>query len=433
MEILSLGEKIKKRRKELNMTLKDLAGDRITPGQISLVESGRSNPSMDLLEYLAFSLSTSVEYLMETEKTQAEKISLYFEQVAEGAILSGDTKKAEEYIESALNYAKKYKLEYRKAKCLYLKGLIYLNDKVFIKAQQYFMSANSLFIKTGSHIDIVNTYLNISKISIEAKAYYSANSYLKEAEKIYLENKLSQDIILGEIYYLLAKNHYFLEDMEKSKRFTSLSKNEFEKLYDRLSYAKSLGDLADEYSNVGDMKNAILYSKKSIDIYKEITQLEKMGNIENSLGKLFYEFDNNEESLEHYERARKIREDSKDIEILDTLINICENYIKVKNITKCIEILKIIKSNLSVNDIEKIIEYNILYFRIHVLQDNVEEAEIILLDALNLANENKLYKKEADIAIKLGKFYLEYKRDYEAAKYLDYGINTLKKAEIIKK
>ena len=150
-----------------------------------------------------------------------------------------------------------------------------------------------------------------------------------------------------------------------------------------------------------------------------------------NLGKLFYEFDNNEESLEHYERARKIREDSKDIEILDTLINICENYIKVKNITKCIEILKIIKSNLSVNDIEKIIEYNILYFRIHVLQDNVEEAEIILLDALNIANENKLYKKEADIAIKLGKFYLEYKRDYEAAKYLNEGIKIFRNLGIL--
>ena len=53
MEILSLGEKIKRKRKELKMTLKDLAGSRITPGQISLVESGKSNPSMDLLEYLA--------------------------------------------------------------------------------------------------------------------------------------------------------------------------------------------------------------------------------------------------------------------------------------------------------------------------------------------------------------------------------------------
>lgn len=68
MEILSLGEKIKRRRKQLNMTLKDLAKDRITPGQISLVESGRSNPSVDLLEYLADALNTNVEYLMESEE-----------------------------------------------------------------------------------------------------------------------------------------------------------------------------------------------------------------------------------------------------------------------------------------------------------------------------------------------------------------------------
>ena len=83
-------EKIKRRRKELNMTLKELAGERITPGQISLVESGRSNPSMDLLEYIAITLNTSVEYLMETEKTQAEKICLYYEQIAESAILNDD-------------------------------------------------------------------------------------------------------------------------------------------------------------------------------------------------------------------------------------------------------------------------------------------------------------------------------------------------------
>ena len=77
---------------------------------------------MDLLEYLAFSLSTSVEYLMETEKTQAEKISVYFEEVAEGAICIKDMKSAEKYIENALNYAEKFKLEYRKAKSLYMRG-----------------------------------------------------------------------------------------------------------------------------------------------------------------------------------------------------------------------------------------------------------------------------------------------------------------------
>ena len=34
MEILTLGEKIKRRRKELEMTLKDLAGDRITQDKL---------------------------------------------------------------------------------------------------------------------------------------------------------------------------------------------------------------------------------------------------------------------------------------------------------------------------------------------------------------------------------------------------------------
>jgi transcriptional regulator with XRE-family HTH domain len=99
MEILSLGEKIKRKRKELNMTLKDLAKDRITPGQISLVESGRSNPSMDLLEYLATNLNITVEYLMESEESQAERICKYFEQISEAYLISTNYLKSEKYIE----------------------------------------------------------------------------------------------------------------------------------------------------------------------------------------------------------------------------------------------------------------------------------------------------------------------------------------------
>ena len=108
MEILSLGEKIKRKRKELNMTLKDLAKDRITPGQISLIESGRSNPSMDLLEYLSENLNTTIEYLMESEETQAEKICMYYEQIAEAYIYSNNYVASEKYIDDALIYADKY-------------------------------------------------------------------------------------------------------------------------------------------------------------------------------------------------------------------------------------------------------------------------------------------------------------------------------------
>jgi len=43
MEILSLGQKIKKLRKEKSLTLKELAGDRITAAQISHIERDKSS------------------------------------------------------------------------------------------------------------------------------------------------------------------------------------------------------------------------------------------------------------------------------------------------------------------------------------------------------------------------------------------------------
>lgn len=147
MEILSLGEKIKRRRKQLNMTLKDLAKDRITPGQISLVESGRSNPSVDLLEYLADALNTNVEYLMESEESQAEKISLYYEQVGESCILQGDYEKGQRYIDNALYYCEKYNLEYRKAMIYFITAKSYMYKRDFPMAQKFFFISKCNFCK----------------------------------------------------------------------------------------------------------------------------------------------------------------------------------------------------------------------------------------------------------------------------------------------
>ena len=432
MEILSLGEKIKRKRKELSMTLKDLAGDRITPGQISLVESGRSNPSMDLLEYLANTLDTSVEYLMESEKTQAEKICLFFEQTAERYILEGNQIKAEQHIESALYYAEKYNLEYRKAKNLYLRAEIYLNEDDYTLAQQFFLAANVLFIKTSSYADMVNTYLKVGKLSLESKAYHSSNSYLKEAEKIYIANKLTEDTLLGEIHYYLSKTYFLLDDIRQAMNFAFLAKEEFVKVYDKKKYAQTLALLSEEYNEAGEIENSIIYSKKSLEIYRELNQEDNISEIENSLGKLFYEFDNIEESFMHYEKAKKMREDSNDDKLVDTLINICENYIKLKEIDKCYGSLKAIKEKLESNDVEKILDYNFLNYRVALLEENVEKAEFILLDMLHISEKNELDKRNAEICIILGKFYLDLKRDYESAKYLDKGINSLKKIGIIK-
>ncbi|GIM27498.1 transcriptional regulator [Clostridium polyendosporum] len=432
MEILSLGEKIKRTRKKLNMTLKDLAGDRITPGQISLVESGRSNPSMDLLEYLATTLKTSVEYLMESEETQAEKICTYFEQLAESYILSGDSLTGEKYIEQSLYYAEKYNLAYRKAKNLYLRAQIYMSKEEYVSAQQFFLSANVIFIKNNNYEEIVRTFLSLGKITLQLRAYHSASSYLKQAEKVYIDNNIGDDFLIGDIYFNMAKTYFKIEDTKNSMNYSLLAKQKFEQIYNKKEYAKTLLLLSEEYSKKGDLSNAIKYSKKTLEIYKDLEDTNNVSNIENNLGKLFCEFNNIEESFKHYEIAKEIRIKNKDEKLIDTLVNICENYIKLKDISKCNLVLNEIENLIDFQNTDAIIDYNLLKYRVSLIKENYTEAENILIDVFNISINCNNLKKAGEIAVMIGKFYLDQKNDSEAAKYLDKGVSIFKQLGVIK-
>lgn len=432
MEILSLGEKIKRTRKELNMTLKDLAGDRITPGQISLVESGKSNPSMDLLEYLAGALNTSIEYLMESEETQAEKICTYFENIAESHIINEDLSQGEQYIEKALYYAEKYNLEYRKAKNLYLRGIIYMSKGEYAVAQQFFLSSNVIFIKNNNYEEIIKTFVNLGKITMELKAYHSSCSYFQQAENVYNDNDIGNDFLLGQIYYYVACIYFKLENLDKSINYSYLAKEKFRQMDNKREYAKTLLLLSEEYNKKGDVDNAIKYSKRTLNVYKDIEDVTHIAKIENSLGKLFCEFDNIEESFVHLNKAKELRIRIKDINIVETLVNICENYIKLKDIFNAKKVLDEIMTSINDGSDKALIQYYLLKYRIDMLQTDIKDAENTLIMALNFVRNMDYTKEIAEISIMLGKFYIDSGKDKEAAQYLNEGVETFKKLGLLK-
>ncbi|AGK98238.1 helix-turn-helix domain-containing protein [Clostridium pasteurianum] len=431
MEILSLGEKIKRRRKDLNMTLKDLARDRITPGQISLVESGKSNPSMDLLEYLALALNTSVEYLMESEETQAEKVCVYYENIAEAHILNNEFKLGEQFLESAMYYAEKYKLDYRKARNLYLRAVISMTEKEMGLAQQYFLAANAIFIKLNYQEEVVKTYLKLGTITLNLNAYHSSCSYFQQAEKVFQENNIGDDFLLGQIYYFTALIYFRLDNIDKSINYSYLAKEKFEEINNIKEYAKTLLLLSKEYIKKEDLNNAIKYSKKSLEVFRENSENEYIGDIENDLGRLFYEFENIEESFAHLNRAKEIRIDNKNA-IIETLSNICENYIKLKDVENSRKTLEEILSNVSDESDSNIIKYYLLKYRVDILDKNIKHAEETLLMALQYAENMSLTEQIGEISIITGKFYIDNGDDKKAAQYLNHGVETFKELGIIK-
>ena len=432
MEILSLGEKIKRRRKELNMTLKDLAGDRITPGQISLVESGKSNPSMDLLEYLSETLNVSIEYLMETEESQAERICCYFENIAESHILNNNLNLGEEYTEKALYYAEKYKLEYKKAKNFYLRGLIYMKAKNPTFAQQSFLAANVVFIKNNNYEEVVKSFVNLGKITLELKSYYPSYNYFQQAEKVYNDNNVGDDFLLGEIYYYMSYTNLKLENIDKSIKYSFLAKEKFKQIDNEKEYGKVLIMMAEQYNKSGDINESIKYSQKALSIFKKMDDKFYMAQIENDLGKIFSEFENIEESFIHLNKAKELRISMKDGKLIETLISICENYIKVRDVEEANKALKNIFKNIKEEDVESLIKYYILQYKIHMLEGDLKNAEITLVRTLNFVKNVDYFKHAAQIAIMLGKFYIDIGKQEEAATYLNEGVTLFKKIGILK-
>ena len=432
MEILSLGEKIKRKRKELDMTLKELAGDRITPGQISLVESGKSNPSMDLLDYLALTLKTSTEYLMESEETQAEKICLYFEDMAEFNIMNENLISCEKYIEKALFYAEKYNLEYRKARNLFLRGNMCILKGEMALAQQFFLSSNGIFIHENKYEDIVNAFLKLGYITLEMKAYQSAFSYFKQAEEVYINNDIGNDFLLGQTYYYIALTNFKLDNVENAINYSFLSKEKFSQLDNKKDYAKSLLLIAEEYSKQGNVDKAIKYSKKTLQAFKEVNDSEYLSKIENDIGKLFFEFENIEESFIHYKKAVELRKKNNDKKLIETLLNVCENYIKLKDVNNSKVTLDEIMENIFETDTDSLLAYYLLKYRISNLEDNYNEAENTLIVALNYSKAVKNIIKSAEISIILGKFYIDNGDDKKAAVYLNMGVELFKEQGILK-
>lgn len=432
MEILSLGEKIKRRRKQLNMTLKDLAKDRITPGQISLVESGRSNPSVDLLEYLAITLNTTVEYLMESEESQAEKISIYYEQVGESCILQGDYEKGQRYIDNALYYSEKYNLEYRKAKIFSITAKSYMYKKDFPTAQKFFLSSNVIFVKNNDYEEIIETFLNLANIALELKAYHSASSYLKQAEKVYLDNEVADNFLIGEIYYNMARIYYNVEELDLALEYANLAKQKFEQIYNDKNYAKSLFCLAEEFNRKGDLINALKYSKKTLEVYKKIEYNKDIVDIEHNLGRLFYELDDLDESFKHYKISKNVSYQNNVGYINDILIDICKNYLKLKNTEQCEKILNEIEKSIEETDIDRKIECELIRYTIYNINEELEEAEKRLINTYIIAKNNERLAKAGELAMRVGKYFVDKKQEREASYYLNEGIKLFNEAEKLK-
>ena len=430
MQILSLGEKIKKLRKEQNMTLKELAGDRITAAQISHIERDKSHTSQELLEYLADKLGVSVDYLLETKEMQSKKITDNLILKSEIYIKCDELEEAEEQINEIIKVCKNYKLTENYGKCNNLLAEIYCKRGDYSSAVYYYEKALYYFIKNEDKEDIYNCYVSIGDIYGLDKFHKGALTHYMFAKEVLEESNIEDGDIYKELYSKISKSYMNLKQPQKAFEF-------MEKI-DRIDNE----DNVKEEVNILVMKAKGLLSvgkyveskecfNKALEIIKKEENKNRLAQVYLTMSNIYSEIGDVDKHLEYSQKVYDITKRDENKYMMESLFNMIESYVQKGEYEMAKKYCKLALVS-SIKNKDKYYEYKSLkfYSDMYKNQDEVETAIDYLNKCITIANNLQDSKILANLYIELGKLYSNISKDKEL-EYYQKGVLMYKDLNII--
>lgn len=430
MNILSLGEKIKKLRKEKNMTLKELAGDRITAAQISHIERDKSHTSYELLEYLSERLDVSIDYLLETKEMQSKKITDNLILQSEIYIKRDALDEAEKEIHEIIEICEEYGLSENYGKCNYLLGDIYLKRKDGATANFYFEKALFYFIKNDDKKRIFQCYMNIANIYFDEEFYQVSLTNYYFAKDILEEINIDDPDTYKELYSKISKCYMKLNDSEKS-----------------LEFIEKIGNIDNDYSPEQEIELLVLKAKKllaegeyvkskdyfakALKIIEKEENKDKLAQIYLTVGSIYAEMGDNEKFLEYSEKVYDIKKNDTDEYMMNSLYNIIQSYIDADDFEMAKKYSKLALAA-AIKNKSKYDEYKALKYYCDIYKHKGEtdisiEYLIKCIEIVSKLDEEKIL---GNLYIELGQLYSGISKEKELECYQK-GITIFKDLEII--
>ncbi len=330
MRILGLGEKIKILRKQKNMTLKELAGDRVTPAQISHIERDKSHTSYELLEYLSERLDVSIDYLLETKEMQSKKIVETLVYKSEAFFKIGKIEEAKTSIKTALEICEEYNLVEFYGRCNFLLGDINASINENNQAILNYEKALQFFIKANDLCNISECYISIGEIFLNTELYDIAIIKFNLAKEI-LENTNLFDIQLQkELYSKLAFCYMKSQNYSEAFRYIEIIEN-IDKEESRKQEIDTMLLKANNLFNLGNFEESKKYLKDVIDLLDENKNDNRLAKVYLIIAEIFNEMEQPLKVLEYAQKVYDIKKNEKDEYMEKGLILIIESYISIKD------------------------------------------------------------------------------------------------------
>lgn len=430
MNILSLGEKIKKLRKEKNMTLKELAGDRITAAQISHIERDKSHTSYELLEYLSERLDVSIDYLLETKEMQSKKITDNLILESEIYIKKGELDDAEKEIHQIIEICEEYDLSENYGKCNYLLGNIYLKRKDSRKANFYFEKALFYFIKNDDKKRIFECYMNSADIYFEDGFYQVALINYSFAKDILNQITTDEPDTYKDLYSKISKCYMRMDDSEKALEYIELI-GSIDNNYSPTQEVEMLVLKAKKLLSEGKYLDSKDYFTKALKIIEKEENKDKLAQVYLTVGKIYGEMGDNEKLLQYSEKVYDLKKSDSDEYMMDSLFNIIESYIDSNNFEQAKKYSKLALAA-AIKIKSKYDEFRALkyYCDIYKYKGETEISIEYLLKCIDIVSALDKEEVLGNLYIELGQLYSGISKDKELECYQK-GVTIFKNLEII--
>ena len=384
---MTLGNKIKQARLELNLTQEEVAGDFITRNMLSQIENDLSTPSIKTIQHLAKKLNKPISYFLGNELDEIQTTDKNSKSSFEHASFiakKGEFGKCISYINQEL------KLIEKDTQNLYHGRLLYILAKCKIMIDDYdnvdIILDNSIRIlaNNNEHYFLSNAYFYKFNISFNNNKFNKAEIYIRksieEFKKSYIGDPSLETKLFFSLGFALYKQNKYKESIINLNHTIKLSKEY--KAFN--NYGESHMVLGIIYKKINEIDKAIDCTEKAVSIFHGLDDKHLKAACQKNIGNYYLinnDFLNAEKNLVE---ALKYFDSNQNHEIAHTIrSDIQELLVKKEDYEKAIEYVNEIDINI-INTVDQARIYMNLgnaYAGVgdyNLAKDNLKKAEELL-------------------------------------------------------
>jgi tetratricopeptide (TPR) repeat protein len=402
MRYLTLGQKLRLKRKDLNLTLKEVAGDYISPATLSLVERDLQVPSEDLLRYLAERMGTPFSYFRETpEETLLRRAKTLLAE-AEALLARKRYGMATRFAEEILSDAKELKITHLVGQSSLLLSRICLEQEQYSRANQYLFDAQSAMLVSGHLEWMPLIYFQFGLTAYRQGFYPQALDFFKQAHQSQTPT-LDED--LGrKILSMLSHTYHKLGQFDEALHYAEQTKELVCRMDDLEAYAESLIQLGASYREKEQYDQALNLFQEAMRLIRQIDAKHELSEVEYNLASLFTKTGRYQEAHQHFETAIAQKLKLNDPSVVSTALEHVECLIASGQPEA---------ANASLDQAMKLIDqFNVEEERAHALalrfqllhqSGKEQESRAILEESLSLTRKMPVHRPFADTLVRLGR------------------------------